>query len=100
MSDFEFLSKIYDLLKDGKAFENSLDDKYLEFKQPEELEEILNLQLEDEGVSEKKVEEILKDVIKYSVKVNHSLNNNELYGGYNPYSLAATWVTDALNNIQ
>jgi hypothetical protein len=25
---------------------------------------------------------------------------NELYGGYDPYSLASSWITDALNNCQ
>lgn len=100
MTDFEILSKVYDLLKDEKVFGSSMEEKYVEFKPPDELQEILKLKIESEGISYEETEKILQEIVRYSVKVNHKCFHNELYGGVDPCSLAAGWVTDALNNIQ
>lgn len=101
MSDHKFLSQVYDILKEENVFEPSPDLKYVEFKQPKDLQQLLDLQVEQEtGVRTKEVEEICRQVIKYSIKINHPYHQNELYGGYDPFALAASWITSALNTTQ
>jgi hypothetical protein len=100
MSDFNFLEKIYNLLNDEGVFEPLENSKSFEFKQPEELKGILDLDLQSDEISVGKMEEIYRTVIKYSIKNNHKYYQHELSGGYDPYCLAASWVTDALNNLQ
>lgn len=43
---------------------------------------------------------VIDDVLKYSVKTNHPLFVNQLYGGTDPYGLAASWLIEALNTNQ
>lgn len=100
MTDFIILSRIYDILKQENVISDSLDGKYVEFKQPKELQKILNLKIEEKGIGNEEMENVFKNVAKYSVKVNHKGYQNELSGAMDPYCLAAGWVTEALNNIQ
>jgi hypothetical protein len=100
MSDFSFLEKIYKLLDDGGVFDPPNDSKSLEFKQTEELKAILDLALQGDGISDEKMEELYRTVIRYSIKFNHQFYQHELSGGYDPNSLAASWVSNALNNLQ
>lgn len=48
-------------------------------------------------LSSLQVEEIMKKVAKYSVKTNHPQFHNQLFSGICPTSLAASWMSDALN---
>jgi hypothetical protein len=100
MSEFAFLSKIYKILNEEGVFEPQEGAKYVNFKQPEDLEKLLDLDIGEKGNEEVEIDEVFRDVIKYSVKNNHMCFQNELYGGYDPYSLASSWITDALNNCQ
>lgn len=50
--------------------------------------------------SETEIRELCKTVIQYSVKTNHPQFHNQLFGGVDPYGLAGSWITDALNTSQ
>lgn len=100
MSDFKFLSKVYQLLNDEGVFQAKVGFEYVDFKQPKELEQILDLKFKDESLEEAEIGNLLQKIIQYSVKSNHPMFQNELYGGYDPFCLAASWITDALNNCQ
>lgn len=71
--------------------------KVVEFKNPEVLQNTLDLKLKDTSDSDEKLMELLKDTIKYSVKTGHPYFVNQLFSGIDPYALAGQWLTDALN---
>lgn len=100
MSNFEFVGKIFQLLIDEGVFEPPEGMKSWDFIQPEELEKTLDLEIGNDGLPQTRVDEILRDIVKYSIKPNHQFYQHELSGGYDPHSLAATWVATALNNCQ
>lgn len=46
------------------------------------------------------IKDICRQIINYSVKTCHPQFHNQLFGGVDPYGLAASWITDALNTSQ
>lgn len=54
------------------------DDQVCEWRSPEQLKEILDLELKDEGESESEILQRCRDAIKYSVKTSMSSNFNEI----------------------
>uniref|UniRef100_A0AAV2MAS8 Uncharacterized protein n=1 Tax=Knipowitschia caucasica TaxID=637954 RepID=A0AAV2MAS8_KNICA len=78
----------------GTAADRS--EKVCEWVPPENLQELLDLDLGDTGESEEKLLQRCRDVIKYSVKTAHPCFFNQLYCGLEPYSLAASFITEAL----
>ena len=101
MSDHNFLSQVYDILKEGNVFEPPPDLKYVEFQQPEDLKKLLDLDVDqEEGLKSKEVQEVCRQIIRYSININHPHHQNELYGAYDPFALGASWVTSALNTTQ
>lgn len=72
-------------------------NKVVDFKNPENLANILDLKLKSTSDSDEKLLELLKDTIKYSVKTGHPYFVNQLFSGIDPYALAGQWLTDALN---
>lgn len=95
MSEFVFLSKIFKILYKEGVVEPSPS-----FKPPKDLKKMLDLYIDDEGIGDDEIEDVFKDVVKYSLKNNQKCFQNELYGGYDAYSLASGWVTDALSSCQ
>lgn len=93
-----FLRKCIDEILNQAVF-NATDrsNKVLEWRNPEHLEQILDLKLKPNGDSDEKLMELLKDTIKYSVKTGHPYFVNQLFSGVDPYALAGQWLTDALN---
>ncbi|XP_037951105.1 acidic amino acid decarboxylase GADL1-like [Teleopsis dalmanni] len=99
--DWKVLGSIYDLLCNEKAFcvsEADRGEKIVNFVQPEELKKLIDLTIsEHENHSIKDIEDIIRSVIKYSVKTSHGRFHNQLFGQMDPYGLAGTWISEALN---
>lgn len=72
-------------------------NKVLEWKAPEELEKILDLNLKFECDTDEQLLCAVRDIIRYSVKTGHPYFVNQLFSGIDPYALAGQWLTDALN---
>lgn len=72
-------------------------NKVLEWKAPEELENVLDLNLKFECDTDEQLLCAIRDIIKYSVKTGHPYFVNQLFSGVDPYALAGQWLTDALN---
>lgn len=47
-----------------------------------------------------KLRTICQQVIHYSVKTGHPHFHNQLFGALDPFGLAGSWITDALNTSQ
>uniref|UniRef100_A0A8C4ETV1 Glutamate decarboxylase like 1 n=1 Tax=Dicentrarchus labrax TaxID=13489 RepID=A0A8C4ETV1_DICLA len=71
-------------------------DQVCEWRSPEQLKELLDLELRDGGESESKILQRCRDAIRYSVKTTHPHFFNQLYAGMEPYSLVASFIVEAL----
>lgn len=62
---------------------------------------LLDLKVRDEGCSDHgALKKLCESVIKYSLKTGHANFHNQLFGGVDPFGLAGSWITDALNTSQ
>uniref|UniRef100_A0A4W6ETV6 Glutamate decarboxylase like 1 n=1 Tax=Lates calcarifer TaxID=8187 RepID=A0A4W6ETV6_LATCA len=71
-------------------------EKVCEWRSPEQLKELLDLELTDGGESESKILQHCRDAIRYSIKTTHPRFFNQLYAGMEPYSMVASFITEAL----
>lgn len=46
------------------------------------------------------IRRMCETVIQYSVKTCHPQFHNQLFGAIDPYGLAGSWISDALNTSQ
>ncbi|CAH0596383.1 unnamed protein product [Chrysodeixis includens] len=90
-----FLDKVLDLVKEDRAESVPL----IRFKHPKELEGILDLDV-TEGVTDRQLEQCVRDVLKYGVKTHKATFRNQLFCGTDPYGLAGAWITEACNTSQ
>ncbi|NP_001382689.1 acidic amino acid decarboxylase GADL1 isoform 1 [Mus musculus] len=74
-----------------------VNEKVCEWQPPEQLRQLLDLEMRDTGESQDKLLKLCQDVIHFSVKTNHPRFFNQLYAGLDYYSLAARIITEALN---
>uniref|UniRef100_A0A3Q4GP28 Glutamate decarboxylase like 1 n=1 Tax=Neolamprologus brichardi TaxID=32507 RepID=A0A3Q4GP28_NEOBR len=71
-------------------------EKVCEWRSPEQLKELLDLELRDGGESESEILQRFTDAIRYSVKTTHPRFFNQLYAGMEPYSMVASFIIEAL----
>ncbi|MBN3274005.1 GADL1 decarboxylase, partial [Polyodon spathula] len=74
-----------------------VNEKVCEWQPPEELKQLLDLDLREGGEAPQQILKRCKDVIKYSVKTGHPRFFNQLYAGMDHYSLVARFITEAIN---
>uniref|UniRef100_A0A665U053 Cysteine sulfinic acid decarboxylase-like n=1 Tax=Echeneis naucrates TaxID=173247 RepID=A0A665U053_ECHNA len=72
-------------------------EKVCEWKEPEELAVLLDLELRDTGEPQGKLLKRVKDVAKYSIKTSHPRFFNQLFAGVDYHSMAGRFLTEALN---
>ncbi|XP_035237390.1 cysteine sulfinic acid decarboxylase [Anguilla anguilla] len=75
-------------------------EKVCEWRDPEELRAILDLELRDGGESRDQLLRRVRDVAKYSVKTSHPLFFNQLFAGVDYHALAGRFLTETLNTSQ
>ncbi|XP_055975896.1 cysteine sulfinic acid decarboxylase [Sorex fumeus] len=78
----------------------STSEKVCEWKEPEELRHLLDLELRAQGESQERILERCRAVIRYSVKTCHPHFFNQLFSGLDPHALAGRIVTESLNTSQ
>ncbi|XP_072251094.1 LOW QUALITY PROTEIN: acidic amino acid decarboxylase GADL1-like [Leuresthes tenuis] len=74
----------------------NVKEKVCEWRSPEQLKELLEIELKDGGESETKILQRCRDAIRYSVKTGHPHFFNQLFGGMEPYSMVASFITEAI----
>ncbi|KAL0963340.1 hypothetical protein UPYG_G00304980 [Umbra pygmaea] len=72
-------------------------EKVCEWHSPEQLKELLDLDLREGGEAHPQILQRCRDAIRYSVKTGHPRFFNQLYAGLDPYSLVGRFITEALN---
>ncbi|XP_030385649.1 cysteine sulfinic acid decarboxylase [Scaptodrosophila lebanonensis] len=100
--DWKILRDVHELLQKQNAFcvspQQWGEQKIVEFVQPSELKQLINLKIEEkETHSLSEIEKLCQLVIRYSVKTSHGRFHNQLFGQLDPYGLAGAWITEALN---
>lgn len=75
-------------------------EKVCEWKEPEELKQLLDLELQSQGESKERILERCRAVIHYSVKTGHPRFFNQLFSGLDPHALAGRIITESLNTSQ
>ncbi|XP_034731661.1 cysteine sulfinic acid decarboxylase isoform X3 [Etheostoma cragini] len=71
--------------------------KVCEWKEPEQLTLLLDLELRATGESQQQLLQRVKDVAKYSIKTSHPRFFNQLFAGVDYHALAGRFLTEALN---
>ncbi|MED6267332.1 Acidic amino acid decarboxylase gadl1, partial [Characodon lateralis] len=74
----------------------NVKEKVCEWRSPEQLKELLDLELKDTGESESKILQCCKDAIRYSVKTSHPRFFNQLFAGMEPHSMVASFIIEAI----
>ncbi|CAL1542704.1 unnamed protein product [Lymnaea stagnalis] len=94
-----FLDTVYNLIKDDALKKGtSRNEPVIEFKQPNELQALINFEIKSTPSDHQELLAEIKKILKYSIKSGHPHFHNMLYAGLDPYSQAGSWVTDAVNN--
>lgn len=94
----KFLRKFIDEVINLAVFDGTdRKNKVLDWKSPEEMLSILDLNLKEDPDSDDKLMELMRNTIKYSVKTGHPYFVNQLFSAVDAYALAGQWLTDALN---
>ncbi|XP_068453842.1 cysteine sulfinic acid decarboxylase isoform X2 [Clinocottus analis] len=71
--------------------------KVCEWKEPEELALLLDLELRATGEPHHRLLQRVQDVAKYSIKTSHPRFMNQQFGGVDYHALAGRFLTEALN---
>ncbi|KAK3872949.1 hypothetical protein Pcinc_022013 [Petrolisthes cinctipes] len=101
MKDGELLKEVLELvLKEKLVTGMDTKAKVVQFKQPQELQEVLDLSVCNDESSVQEAKLILRQVLDYSVKTQHPHFYNQLYGGIDEVALTGAWITEALNTNQ
>ncbi|KAM8753814.1 cysteine sulfinic acid decarboxylase isoform 1-T1 [Acanthopagrus schlegelii] len=93
-----FLSKAFKIIVEEVLCKGTdISQKVCEWKDPEELARLLDLELRATGEPQHKLLERVSDVAKYSIKTSHPRFFNQQYGGVDYHALAGRFLTEALN---
>lgn len=102
MDDWNVLENVFRLLQREDTFcmdpEKWGQQKIVPFLQPDKLKERINLKVrETENPSLAEIEKLCQEVIHYSVKTSHGRFHNQLFGQLDPFGLAGSLITEAMN---
>ncbi|XP_071768120.1 acidic amino acid decarboxylase GADL1 [Centroberyx gerrardi] len=84
------------IMEDAVRKATDVREKVCEWRSPEQLKELLDLELGDGGEAQSKILQRCRDAIRYSVKTTHPRFFNQLYAGMEPYSLVGSFIIEAL----
>lgn len=97
----EFLREAFQVLLDEAVRKGTdVTEKVCDWKEPQELRELLDLELRSSGELPERLLERCRDVIRYSVKTCHPRFFNQLFSGLDHHALAGRLITEALNTSQ
>ncbi|XP_037230597.1 cysteine sulfinic acid decarboxylase isoform X2 [Falco rusticolus] len=97
----EFLREAFQVLLDEAVRKGTdVTEKVCDWKEPQELRELLDLELRSSGEPPERLLERCRDVIHYSVKTCHPRFCNQLFSGLDHHALAGRLITEALNTSQ
>uniref|UniRef100_A0A4X2L0U6 Cysteine sulfinic acid decarboxylase n=2 Tax=Vombatus ursinus TaxID=29139 RepID=A0A4X2L0U6_VOMUR len=75
-------------------------EKVCEWKEPEELKKLLDLELRSHGEKQEQILDRCRTIMQYSVKTCHPRFFNQLFSGLDHHALAGRIITETLNTSQ
>ncbi|XP_050735590.1 glutamate decarboxylase-like [Eriocheir sinensis] len=93
----EFLLRVAEISIDYVRDTFDRNVKILDFHQPEQLKEVLDLEIPNKPLNLEQLLSDCKDALKYQVKTGHPRFMNQLSCGIEVVSLAGEWLTAAAN---
>lgn len=93
----EFLLRVVDIMLDFVKRSNDRSCKILDFHHPDQLREVLDLEIPPHPLNLDQLLVDCKDALKYQVKTAHPHFFNQLSSGMDIISLAGEWLTAAAN---
>uniref|UniRef100_A0A8C4S0W9 Cysteine sulfinic acid decarboxylase n=1 Tax=Erpetoichthys calabaricus TaxID=27687 RepID=A0A8C4S0W9_ERPCA len=78
----------------------NIKEKVCEWKDPEMLRDLLDLELGDSSEPHEKLLQLCRDVARFSVKTNHPRFFNQLFAGLDHHALVGRFLSDSLNTSQ
>ncbi|XP_017343638.1 cysteine sulfinic acid decarboxylase [Ictalurus punctatus] len=97
----QFLSEAFKvILEEAVHKATDVKEKVCEWKDPDQLRALLDLELREHGESQEKLLQRVHDVAKYSVKTNHPRFFNQLFAGVDYHALTGRLLTETLNTSQ
>ncbi|XP_012252740.2 cysteine sulfinic acid decarboxylase [Athalia rosae] len=94
------LEELLKILAEEKVLDQSENNRIVEFVHPEELKKKLSLDLVEDAATPEQLDEMVRQIVRYSVKTSNPHFYNQLYGGVDIYGLVGAWLTEALNTSQ
>ena len=98
-----FLQRVMALVEELRLTESSPPDQHrpvIEFRSPQELSQLLPLELDGPASDEDQLIQLCRQVARYSVRTSDFRFRNQLYGGVDGYGLAGAVLTECLNTNQ
>ncbi|KAK3907320.1 Cysteine sulfinic acid decarboxylase [Frankliniella fusca] len=97
----DFLERVVAVLRaEGFTGKPSSDEPVVNFEHPEQLRARLRLGLGAAVEEDDELLELVRDVVRASVRTGSRHFYNQLYGGADPFGVAGAWITEALNTSQ
>ncbi|XP_065168323.1 glutamate decarboxylase [Atheta coriaria] len=93
----EFLQKVVDVLKEFVMQTNDRNVKILDFRHPEDMKKILDLEIPEQGLNLQTLINDCVSTLKYQVKTGHPHFFNQLSTGLDIVSMAGEWLTATAN---
>uniref|UniRef100_A0A5S6Q7M6 Glutamate decarboxylase n=1 Tax=Trichuris muris TaxID=70415 RepID=A0A5S6Q7M6_TRIMR len=94
---WRLVDKVYELVRQMLTFGQQANGPVVRFEQPDKLKELLDVSLRTTPETFDRLVAACSNVIQYSVHTGHPFFKNQLYGGVDPYGLAASVIIEALN---
>ncbi|XP_019340342.1 cysteine sulfinic acid decarboxylase isoform X2 [Alligator mississippiensis] len=97
----EFLQEAFGvILEEAVRRGTDVAEKVCDWKEPEDLRHLLDLELRGHGEPQPQVLQRCRDIIRYSVKTCHPRFFNQLFSGLDYHALAGRMITETLNTSQ
>ncbi|XP_025068070.1 cysteine sulfinic acid decarboxylase isoform X2 [Alligator sinensis] len=97
----EFLQEAFGvILEEAVRRGTDVTEKVCDWKEPEDLRHLLDLELRGHGEPQPQVLQRCRDIIRYSVKTCHPRFFNQLFSGLDYHALAGRMITETLNTSQ
>uniref|UniRef100_A0A3P8S188 Cysteine sulfinic acid decarboxylase n=1 Tax=Amphiprion percula TaxID=161767 RepID=A0A3P8S188_AMPPE len=93
-----FLTQAFNIIVEEVLCKGTdVKQKVCQWKEPEELAELLDLELREGGEGQQKLLQRVRDVAKYSIKTSHPRFFNQQFAGVDYHALAGRFLTETLN---
>ncbi|KAG5317601.1 GADL1 decarboxylase, partial [Pseudoatta argentina] len=93
----ELLEKLIKIFKEEQVFDQTDDGPVMQFLHPKALQKEISFSLDNEPASDEQIEDIIRQVIRRSIKTFSPDFHNKLYRGLDEYGLIGSYLTEILN---